>query len=233
MNPGKYCSWTTIWRTKMTRTILKLAAVAALLLPIAATADDDDETRGHKSRTFQVVQISNLPGGEPGNGAAWLKRGRNKVEGRIMTDAGMPGMPTTVWWLIWKAPGDCNHPIYNDDGSLRAMCNPGMGDAPSAVMYASSAISASDGSGGGIINAHTHLKSGEAAGGEMQPCCFGMLPKGMGKKAEIHMVVETHPGPLGDGFRGWPTELTVPNGNAIRGVPFLPVEMPRNDDDDD
>lgn len=216
----------------MMKTILKLAAVMTILLPIAATADDDDK-RGHKSRTFQVGQVSDLTTGQPGNGAAWLKRGKNKVEGRIMTDTGTPGVPTTVWWLIWNAPGDCNHPIYSEDGSLLANCNPGMGDAPSAVMYASSVISVPDGLGGGIINAHAHLKSREAAGGEMQPCCFGMLPKGMGKKAEIHMVVETHPGPTEVGFRGWPTELTVPNGNAIRGVPFLPVDMPKNDDDDD
>lgn len=216
----------------MTKMILKLAAVITILLPIAATAGDDDR-RWHKSRTYQVVQVSDLTTGQLGNGAAWLKRGKNRLEGRIMTDAGMPGMPTTVWWLIWANPGDCNNPIYDDDGSLRALCNPGAGDEPSAVMYASSAISAADGLGGGIINAHMHLKSGEAAGGEFQTCCFGMLPKGKGKKAEIHMVVETHPNPTDPMFRGWPLELTVPNGNAIRGVPFLPVDMPNNDDDDD
>lgn len=216
----------------MTRKILQLAAIITMLLPIAGIADDDGNNNSNKSRSFQVEQVVNLANGQPANGAAWLKRGKNKLEARIMTDVGMPGMPITVWWLVWETPGNCNNPIYDPDGNLRGLCNPTMGDDPSAVMYASSAISASDGSGGGVINAHAHLMAGEAAGGELQPCCFGMLPKGKGKKAEIHVVVEIHPGSMEAGFRGWPVELTVPNGAAIRGVPFLPVVMPRTHDDD-
>jgi len=176
------------------------------------------------AREFQVAPVVSLSDGTT-KGAAWLKRGNNEVEGRIMTDVGMSGVPVTVWWLVWDKPGQCENPIFDPDGNLRALCNPSMGDSPSAVIFASSAIAASDGLGSGVLNARMRLVAGEEAGGE-GPCCRGLLPRGKGRTSEIHLVVEKHD-PPGMGGTTWAEELTVPRGGAIRGVPFLPATMPR------
>jgi len=208
------------------RKLLFGSALIALLAAFPAAADG--------GRTFQVAQVNDLADGTA-QGAAWLKRGHRAVEGRIMTDVKMAGVPVTVWWLVWDKPQECQNPIFDADGNLRALCNPSAGDSPSAVIYATSAISAADGIGSGVINAHAHLVAGEPAGDD-GPCCRGMLRRGKVKTSEIHMVVEKHDRPETSG-RTWQEELTRPQGGAIRGVPFLPPIMrghgDRVEEDDD
>lgn len=218
-------------KTTVKKTFLYSIFAAALIWALGAAADG--------GRVMQVVQVNNLePGGSGATGAAWLKRGNNEIEARIMTDVGMAGYPITIWFLIWADPGSCMNPFYDGEGNLLGLCDPTMGDGAllTAVLNMSGAISASDGDGSGVINVNAHLVAGEEAGGDY--CCFGMLPPGKGKTSEIHMVVEKHPlpdKPLSDPFPStpfstWQLELTTPKGPpfTIRGAPFLPAIMPNN-----
>jgi len=184
--------------------------------------------------TTQYSEVNDLTQVAPATGAASLVRSKNAVGGRISTTLSMPGLPVTVWYIIFNKPHKCVGPIPDrgvtncgfDDVFAGPEGSPG-GPADPAVINATGGISADDGIAGGSINLVYGLKGGQVGGGPNQPCCFGKFKKNNGHRAEIHLLVDEH-----HVFDDWITDLFFPNppaeGNQ-RGVIFLPLD----DDDDD
>lgn len=194
-------------------------------------------TTAFAQRTTQVADMNDLTGMEKtaSQGAAWLKRSEDDLEGRAMVNVDEEGIPYTVWWVIFNHPEEClsDNGVVLDPvtGEIVTNCNgPDLGVAAvgGAVINASGAISASSGKkkkkkggkskGRGVVNTSFELEAGEAAGGDNQPCCFGELEPGNGNDAEVHIVVDEHLD-----FTSWPIDLTTPQTNH-RGAVFLSLE---------
>ena len=141
-------------------------------------------------------------------GAATLDRKKQKISGRIMTTVENAGEAYTVWFVIFNKPQFCaTSPCGFAD--LPDFAG-GSGDprVDVAVISASGAISASDGNGGGVVNADFEAYAGKVPAGI---CCFGKLAHRNGHKAEVHIIVDFHPPPIDptDEFY-WTTHLTTP-----------------------
>jgi hypothetical protein len=183
-------------------------AVVFCTLSMGAVADPD------KPRVFQTSPVWDGASGEE-IGAAWLKRSKDRVDGRIMTTVGSDndvGIPYTVWWVIFNNPAGCVGDCGEDD-----VFNDSFGaEAEVAVFNASGAISASDGNGNAVINLDLSAIGGEGAGNGSQGSpappsvkFFGrVLKKNNARCAEIHLDINQHPD-LDDPV-DWVAELTYP-----------------------
>jgi hypothetical protein len=156
-------------------------------------ADNLARDLSFQSTFYQESDSINVANGAS-TGAAWLKRSRLGVSGRIMTGVPTAGDPYTVWWVVINNPDQCEMPYA---------CNPEIDIANPATggsaYSATGAVSSSDGNGGGVINVDVETVAGN-------------LPKGMfelvgnnpgirrwnGLNAEIWLVIDQHPNP-GDG----------------------------------
>jgi hypothetical protein len=197
----------TISRKENIMKVLLTSALAVVFctLSMGAVADPD------KPRVFQTSPVWNGGSGEA-IGAAWLKRSKDRVEGRIMTTVDTEGIPYTVWWVVFNNPDGCSGDCGPDD-----LDPPGWGgDADVAVFNASGAISASDGMGNAVINLDFSAIGGEGAGNGSQGSpappmvkFFGrVLKKNNARCAEIHLDINQHPD-LDDPV-DWVAELTYP-----------------------
>jgi hypothetical protein len=191
-------------------------AVVSLTLSMGAAADTG------KPRIFQASPVVNADSGAE-VGAAWLKRSKNKVEGRIMTTVDNAGIPYTAWWVIFNNPAGCLEEC--GPGDLEA---DGGKAAKVAIFYASGAISAADGENG-VINFDLSAIKGEKAGKGAQvppgpavdaPPWNRILKKDHARCAEIHLDINVH----ADTFSNWVGELTYPRppGNTESFAVFKP-----------
>ena len=209
----------------MERIILNAVIAALVSLPAVSFADEEVTT--------QYSMVTDLTGPVQATGAASLVRSKNALSGRISTTLSAPGIPITVWYIVFNNPDQCSGPIFTDPvtGAMTrcdfddVFAGPGGtpgGPADPAVINATGGISASDGIALGIINLEYGLIGGQGAGGPNQPCCFGELRKNNGHGAEVHLLVDEH-----HIFDGWIADLFFPNppaeGNQ-RGVIFLALE---------
>jgi len=184
-------------------------AVVFCTLSMGAVADPD------KPRVFQTSPVLVELEDETFEaiGAAWLKRSKDRVDGRVMaTVGGDGGKPYTVWWVVFNNPAACVGDCGPDD-----VFNESFGaEADVAVFNASGAISASDGNGNAVINLDLSAIGGEGAGNGSQGSpappfvkFFGrVLKKNNARCAEIHLDINQHP-ELGDPI-DWVAELTYP-----------------------
>jgi len=201
--------------------VLKTSTLAVVCwsLSIVAVADPD------KPRDFQAAPVENAASGAK-VGAAWLRRSKNSVEGRIMTTVDFAGIPYTVWWVIFNNPAGCI-----------AECGPadlaadGGAAADVAILNASGAISAADGVNG-VINFDMSVIGGEGAsiGSQVPPPPAAdappwnrVLKKNNARCAEIHLDLNVHanpPSPV-----NWVSELTFPRppGNTESFAIFKPT----------
>jgi len=209
-------------------------------------------------RVFQTSEMltgpnSNKPILSP-QGAAWLRRSPDRVDGRVMVKVDQANTAYSIWFIAFNNPGACA------GASLEPPEPCGVGDllfnkdaVGGAVFNASGAISSHDGDGpGGVINVDIEVVAGEGsdnghAGFPPIPaefcegCIFldlnGVLKKNNGCGAEIHFDVNQHA--IFD--EGWVTELTQPEGEAHRFAIFPAVDCKKHkkykkykkDDDDD
>jgi hypothetical protein len=195
-----------------------IASALAILMwfgSSAVLADPD------KPRVFQAAEIIPNPNDlSPGaEGAAWLRRSKNKVEGRVMARVDTANQPYTIWWIIFNNPKGCSDPCGEDD-----VFNASFGaEADVAVFNASGAISASTGAGGGVINVDLSVIGGEGAGigskvdpsGGAAAFFSRVLKKNNGMCSEIHLDINRH-----DKNVDWVTELTTPEtGHAFAVFP--------------
>jgi hypothetical protein len=170
---------------------------------MGAVADPD------KPRVFQTSPVWNGASGAE-DGAAWLRRSKDRVDGRIMTTVDTAGAPYSVWWVIFNNPAGCTDPCGPDDVFNAS----GGAEADVAVFNASGAISASDGDGNAVINLDLSVIGGEGSGNGSQfaPCppeaCpffHRVLKKNNARCAEIHLDIQVH---VMD--TDWVSELTYP-----------------------
>lgn len=200
--------------------VLKTSILAVVFwgLSMGVVADPD------KPRVFQASPvISTADGVEVG--AAWLKRSKNRVDGRIMTTVDTAGIPYTVWWVIFNNPAACSDPCGMDDVGNEA--------AKVAFLNASGAISAAGGlDGRGVINFDFSIigREGASVGSQVPPPPAvdaphwnRVLKKNNARCAEIHLDLNVHanpPLPV-----NWVGELTYPRppGNTESFAVFKPA----------
>ena len=180
-------------------------AVLFCTLSMGAVADPD------KPRVFQTSPVWDGVSGDE-IGAAWLKRSKDRVDGRIMTTVDIAGIAYTAWWVIFNNPDGCVGDCGPDD-----VGPPGWGKkAKVAIFNASGAISASDGMGNGVVNFDLSAIGGEGAGigSQVSPAppfvlLYGrVLEKNNARCAEIHLDINQHPDM--DVPIDWVKELTNP-----------------------
>jgi hypothetical protein len=196
---------------------LKTSILAAAILgfSVGAVADKD---KG-KPRVFQAAPVVNVESGME-VGAAWLRRSKDRVDGRVMTTVNYAGIPYTVWWVIFNNPAGCIDP--EDCGPADLAADAGKA-ADVAIFNASGAISAMDGMGiGGAINLDLAVIGGEGAriGSQEPPPPATNAPpwnrvfkKNNARCAEIHLDINFHvdpPAPAPGEVGYWVRELTYP-----------------------
>lgn len=192
-------------------------------------------------RVFQTSEMLSGPDMTPPfepNGAAWLRRSPERVDGRIMVKVDKANTAYSIWWIVFNNPEECagflNEP--KDPCMLPDLFNPLV---EAAVFNASGAISGSDGAlksngkpaGGGVINVDVEIVAGEGSDnghapfppfppGTGLPDINGILNSDNGCGAEIHIDVNEHSNFDTD----WVTELTQPEGATHRFAIFPAVE---------
>lgn len=199
--------------------IMGWSALAISLVSASALAHD-------RPRVFQAVEIQSAAPEIAAEGAAWLKRSRDRVDGRVMAKVDKPNTPYSIWWVIFNNPDGCIAAC-----GLADLIADGGVAADVAVFNASGAISAASGESGGIINVDLSVLAGEGAGKGSQDDSFG-APFGQGKFrkknglcAEIHVDINEH---LFDSTSEtpWVDELTYPENPQAFAV-FPPVHTGR------
>lgn len=202
--------------------LIKGALIAFAVTPVIAAADDDE----HGVRTFQSANMANVANGmpfTPANGAAFLTRSKNELQGRVMLADLIPGHAYTIWWMIFNQPKSCStHP-----------CTPGadFGPGDAAVYHASGVIAAGDGAGGGVANVSFETSDGGVPTGAFSvpglPATAAGLKHDNGLKAEVHFLMIDHGVPTA-GFPNvpgsWAFELThplPPGTHDVRAAAFM------------
>ena len=198
--------------------VLKRSALAVVFcgLSIGAVADPD-KIRGFQATTVlkPIIMGEEVVGYEE-VGAAWLKRSKDRFDGRIMTTVDTAGIPYTVWWVVFNNPAGC----ITECGPADLMADGGAA-ADVAIFNASGAISAMDGMGKGVINFDMSAIGGEGAsiGSQVPPPPAAdappwnrVLKKNNARCAEIHLDVNVHANPPlnSNGYVNWVAELTYP-----------------------
>ena len=197
---------------------------------VAVAVNDNDgriaALEGAGGSTFQASNMIDFSTGVDVGGAGTLLRTDNSVELRAM----MSGLDTnavyTLWWIIFNNPEECTTgaaPANCGEGDL----NPdrdgaGVNPVDGGVRNAAAFITGMDGTG----NVRGKLMEGAPAAGNAG---FGQLNDSVG--AEIHIVIQTHGGPL---VGSVDQQMTIPGAACNAecadqfGIIFLPVpaEMP-------
>lgn len=184
--------------------LLFLLISLGVVLPASAHGDK-------KSTTFQAADALSADGQFSKTGAAWLVRSKNRVHGRIMSQVADSGYAYTVWFVIFNNPEACVDGCNDED-----LGNPAV---QGAVFYGNAAISASDGVSGGVINIDFRTIAERIPEGTFrlddplpEPIFYQKgLRRGNGFGAEIHVVVDHHPGPMKDGSESWVPDMTTTN----------------------
>jgi hypothetical protein len=191
----------------MKRRIFGWSALVVLCASSGAFADDPP-------RVFQTAEVQ--PAGSSAEGAAWLKRSEDRVDGRVMVKVDKANTPYSIWWVIFNNPAGC----LGDCGPADLMADGGVA-ADAAIFNASGAISAASGAlkkngkpaEGGVINVDLSVIAGEGAGNGSQmsfcpaPFCSNVLKENNGLCAEIHVDINEHDFEEGS---NWVDELTYP-----------------------
>ncbi len=162
-----------------------------------------------RARVFQTAEVQAAAPEIAAEGAAWLKRSKNRVDGRVMAKVDKANTPYTIWWVIFNNPDGCFDPVRG--------CGPwdlerdGGVASDAAIFNASGAISAASGDGGGVINVDISVIGRESAGNGSQgpaapvPVLMNEFRKNNGLCAEIHLDINEH------AFDSdWVSELTYP-----------------------
>jgi len=201
---------------------VKLIVVPTFLLAIAlvivASPARSDNAKANKktyqANTYQAVDMVGLDTGTA-QGAAWLIRSKNRLQGRVMVNVATAGDAYTIWWVIFNNPKKCTYtPCTVGANPLDDLLNPAVGVS---IFSASGAISAhngnaEDGTSVGVINVDVKTVAGRHPRGLfvldwVDGTPFGdRLARGNGFGAEVHLVVDQHPN-----FESWVEELTTTN----------------------
>jgi hypothetical protein len=179
----------------------------------AWVAESTEWRLSHLPRAYQTADVFSITDSVPNpadlHGAAWIKRSRNGISGRIMANVDTAGTPHTVWWVVFNNPGAC---VLSPGGPCLPsdLFNP---DVAASIYSASAAISTSDGNGGGVINVDVDTVAGNLPNGMF--LLLGDpdgLHRGNGFGAEVHLVIDFHPDfePGDMNQNSWVIDLTQP-----------------------
>jgi hypothetical protein len=166
---------------------------------------------GKNPTTFQTTDVYTADGAMLMTGAAWLVRSKHGFHGRIMSQVSDPGHAYTVWLVVFNNPEACVDGCNDED-----VANPAV---QAAVFYGNGAIGASDGLSGGVVNIDFSTVADGIPEGTFrlddllpEPIFYQRgLRRGNGFGAELHLVIDYHPGPAKDGTESWVPDLTTTN----------------------
>ncbi len=194
---------------------LRISIATAMLAACTTFLAGPASAQGH----FQAADVFALPPSNPLGltGAAWLKRTESRIQGRIMTKVKKAGFAHTVWVVIFNNPQNCGTaPCMDTD-----LFNP---EVRGEVYYGSAAISALSPPGGAINVDLTIRDDGLPEGifdfnqfkglfplpfpSESSEGLIDGLDADNGLCAEIHLVVDFHPGPVKTKTNSWVRDLT-------------------------
>lgn len=196
-----------------------ITLTTTLCLAAGLAVADDDRRDGPDNDRYQTANVTDISGASY-HGAAWLIRSANRIDGRIMTTVSTPGLPYTLWILLFNNPSACDGPCDPGD-----MLNPAV---KGLVFNGSGAISAASGAvddqgipvGDGVFNVDFSLVAGK-----LPNDLFVLFPnsnnrhglrKNRGFRAEIQLVVDKHPAvPAG---MSWIADLTTTNIPGMGGA---------------
>lgn len=171
----------------MARSNIVLSIAAAVLLgtlPGIANAGD--------IKLLQTAEMVELPSLQAVGGGGVLKRAKQEVWARLSTSGLDADAAYSVWWVIFNRPRHCS----TAPCSVEDLENEAVGGA---VFYADGFVTGAD----GTANVTAHLKAGLLPIGT-DMLIPGVLRKGNGFRAEIHLVIRTH-GPITPGSVGQQT----------------------------
>lgn len=200
------------------KAVLVLVTSLSLAAGVAA-ADDDGPNDGRRYQTSNVVDIS---GSALGNqGAAWLIRSRNRIEGRIMTTVSTPGLPYTLWILLYNNPSKCAGAICNPGDMLNPDVKGVVYNGSGAIAAVSDAVdSTGQPIGAGVVNIDFRLVAGK-----LPNDLFILWPdaenrtgllRNHGFRAEVQLVVDKHPAVVPG--MSWIPDLTTTNFPGMGGA---------------
>lgn len=216
----------------MMKTMLVTVAAFGLFLAGGPALSDNNNA----PRSYQAADMISLSDFSS-QGAAWLIRSKNGLQGRVMVNVDTAGDPYTVWWVIFNNPKKCIYtPCTVGANPLADLLNPEVGVS---IFSASGAISAHNGMPPvegvmpGVINVDIGTVAGNHPDGlfvlawpfvdEGDPIPFGdRLDRGKGFSSEVHIVVDIHPD-----FTTWAEELTTTNftvNSNHRAAIFFPTK---------
>ena len=201
-----------ILREHSVRRLASSLAAAALLGLVGAPAAAE--------RVFQTAPVTKFFGdgvAVPINdqtGAAWLNRGKSRIQGRVMTRVRQARVAYTVWIVLFNNPMQCAPPGC----AGMDLGNPAV---EGVVYYGNGAISAHGSpqdTRGGVINLDISMTDEGLPKGLFRlddalenriPFWADGLNHGNGLCAEIHLVIDQHATPFNKrGFTSWVADLT-------------------------
>jgi len=210
----------------MKRLIVGLVAIS-ISFASASVLADKKTARVFQAADIQAAEID--PVNQPGvlssaEGAVWLKRAKDRVDGRVMARVDHANRPYSIWWVIFNNPEECAAGVPPTSCGFDDLFIPAV---EAAVFNASGAISAATGGGGGVINVDLSVIAGEGAGNGSQvafcglPFCLEEFRKKNGLCAEIHVDINAHVIEDANNI-DWVQELTYPENPQAFAV-FPPV----------
>jgi len=190
---------------------MRTTILAAILLLSCLCVGSAWADQGKNPTTFQATDVFSADGLMSMTGASWLVRSKHGFSGRIMSQVSDPGYAYTVWLVVFNNPEACVDGCNDEDLGSSAV--------QGAVFYGNAAISASDGVAGGVVNIDFNTVADGIPDGTFRlddllpdPIFYQKgLRRGNGFGAEVHVVIDHHPGPAKDGTESWVPDLTTTN----------------------
>lgn len=203
-----------------------LVLFGALLTTMAFSTTASGEGNGYKSfnswwwpgSRYQTADVKSLPT-FANSGAVTLVRERNKISGRIMANVPTAGDAYTVWFIVVNNPSACIDyvclPVGPDNDDL---LNPA---TRTTIFNATGAISASDGNGGGVVNADFAVEAGRLPQGLfiLEGSQYALRYRN-GFGALVIIIIDQHPPVDVANNASWIRDLTTtePPGGANTSV---------------
>ena len=190
---------------KRSSTKHRLGIIGAFLVGTLAVGGVSLAGAGAQSMT-DTQTMFDFATGNPVPGDSHLTRTKNDVFVLVEAEGLVAGGAHTLWFIVFNEPGECSDmcgedDIFNADGSLNEA---GVMAAEIGIGNASGNVARAD----GTIELGGHLERNGGPAGHQILFPAGLDPEGdslltvSGKKAEVHVILQTH-GParnLGDGL---------------------------------
>lgn len=181
-----------------------ILALGLTALAANAGGEDDDGKTSSSVRKYQTSDVVDMNFANPSyQGAAWLVRSVDGIQGRIMTRVSEAGLPYTLWVLIYNHPDACEDACDPSD-----LGRPGV---DGVAFNGSGAIGSATGDGGGLVNIDFNITDRRLPRNLF--VLFGDrrgLHRRHGFRAEVQLVIDKHDA-IAPGTISWIRDLTTTN----------------------